>query len=61
MTVWIFCRIRMMSYQVGGERIRSVVKVGVLRREEDSVFVISHGFVLPDFVAIELDRWSHPT
>jgi hypothetical protein len=31
-----------------------VIKVGVLLREKDSIFVISHGVVLPDFVQIEL-------
>src|SRR4051812_16286680 len=55
-TVWIFCRIRMISDPFGGARIRQVIKVGVLLCEEDSVFVISHSFVPADFVQIELDR-----
>jgi hypothetical protein len=41
MTVWIFCRIRMMFDVPGGERILPVIKVGVLLGEEDSIFVIS--------------------
>ena len=48
MTVWIFCRIRMMFDVPGGELILPVIKVGVLLGEDDSIFVISHGFVPPD-------------
>jgi hypothetical protein len=44
----------MMLDPVSGERILPVIKVGVLLREEDSVLVISHGVVPPEFVQIEL-------